>query len=36
MIIEGLLTAAALYLIYRVKPELFEAMDRQKEEEEWA
>lgn len=36
MIIEGLLTAAALYLIYRVKPELFEVMDRTKEEEKWA
>lgn len=36
MIIEGLLTAAALYLIHRVKPELFEAMDRNKDEEQWA
>lgn len=36
MIIEGLLTAAALYLIYRVKPELFDVMDRKKDEEKWA
>ena len=29
MIIEGLLTAAALYLIHRVKPELFHVMSRE-------
>lgn len=34
MVIEGLLTAAAIYLIHRVKPELFHVMDQATDHQE--